>query len=218
MQGCNALFGRPLRDSRNFKEYTVVNQEPDDGITGNSAAPAATPAPLTVAGVSRRSFGKLGMGAGGVILTLASQPGMASVVCASPSQSLSKWKSTHVGATLACSGLSPGYWVQPQHSWPSPLDRTTLKFGAMFACGGRTDYANILVQTLLFPQKFDTNNIGRHFAATYLNIKASKISFLTIDGLRAMWYEWLTTGTYKPTAGVVWDAPRIVIYLKSTMG
>jgi hypothetical protein len=195
----------------------VVNQEPDDGVTGEGGAPGATPAPLTAAGVSRRGFAKLGMGAGGVILTLTSQPGMASAVCASPSQSLSKWKSTHVGTPLACSGLSPGYWYQSFHSWPSPLDRTTLKFGAMIACGGRTDYRDILVQKLLYPQKFDTYNIGRHFAATYLNIKAGKISFLTIEGLQAMWYEWLTTMRYKPTAGVVWDGSQIVAYLRSTM-
>jgi hypothetical protein len=201
----------------NFKEPNVVNQEPDDGLSGENGAPSATPAPLTVAGVSRRGFAKLGMGAGGVILTLASQPGMASVVCASPSQSLSKWKSNHVGTPLACAGLSPGYWVQTFHSWPAPLDRTVLKFGAMFSCGGRADYSDILVQKLLSPQKFDTDNIGRHFAATYLNIKAGKISFLTIPSLQAMWLEWLTTLRYKPTAGVTWGSAQIVAYLKSTM-
>lgn len=207
----------PLGMAAIFKEYTVANQEPDDGVTGEGGAPGATPAPLTAAGVSRRSFAKLGMGAGGVILTLASQPGMASTVCSCPSQSLSKFTSTHPGVIIVCAGVSPGYWVQTFHSWPSPLDRAVLKFGDMFACGGRTDYRDILVQKLLSPQKFDTYNIGRHFAATYLNIKAGKISFLTIPALQAIWYQWLTYGVYHPSAGVTWDGPKIVAYLKSTM-
>jgi hypothetical protein len=203
-----------------FKEHTVATQQPEDSETGKGGAPDATPTELSASGLARRGFAKLGAGAGGVLLTLASQPGMAQTVCASPSQSLSKWKSTHAGVPVQCAGVSPGYWAQTFHSWPSPLQssRATLTFGYMFQCGGRTDYSNILVQKLLWPQKFDTYNIGRHFAATYLNIKANKISFLTIDGIRAMWYEWLTTGFYRPTAGVKWDATQIVSYLKSTMG
>lgn len=193
-------------------------QPPDDGGTGDCGAPDTTPAQLTAAGQARRGFAKLGIGAGGVILTLASQPGMAQTMCASPSQSLSKWKSTHVGEPLQCAGLSPGYWEKTFHSWPSPLDRDTLTFGAMFDCGARADYRDILVQTLLSPQKFDTNNIGRHFAATFLNIKDKKISFLTIEGLQHMWFEYMTTMSYRPTAGVVWDGPKIVAYLQSTMG
>jgi hypothetical protein len=203
-----------------FKEHTVATQQPEDSETGKGGAPVATPAELSASGLSRRGFAKLGAGAGGVLLTLASQPGMAQTVCASPSQSLSKWKSTHAGQQLQCSGVSPGYWVQTFHSWPSPLEtnRATLTFGAMFDCGGRTDYRDILVQDLLSPQKFDTDNIGRHFAATYLNIQANKISFLTLDGIRNIWYEWLTTGFYRPTAGVKWDGTQIVSYLQSTMG
>ena len=203
-----------------IKEHTVATQQPEDSETGKGAAANATPTELSASGLSRRGFAKLGAGAGGVLLTLASQPGMAQTVCASPSQSLSKWKSTHSTQTLQCSGVSPGYWVQSFHSWPGTFEtnRATLTFGYMFDCTGRADYRDILVQTLLSPQDFDTHNIGRHFAATYLNIVSGRISFLSIDGARAMWREWLTTGYYKPTAGVKWDATQIVSYLKSTMG
>lgn len=198
----------------------MATQQPEDSETGKGGAPDATPTEISASGLSRRGFAKLGAGAGGVLLTLASQPGMAQTMCASPSQSLSKWKSTHSTVKLQCAGLSPGYWEKTFHTWPSPCQasRSSLTFGALFDCSNRSDYRDILVQKLLAPQKFDTYNIGRHFAATYLNIQANKISFLTIDGLRTMWREWLTTGYYRPTAGVAWDATKIVNYLKSTMG
>ena len=96
-----------------IKEYTVSTQQPEDSETGKGGAPDATPTELSASGLSRRGFAKLGAGAGGVLLTLASQPGMAQSVCASPSQSLSKWKSTHTGQQLQCRGLSPGYWEKP---------------------------------------------------------------------------------------------------------
>lgn len=199
----------------------MATQQPEDGEAGaiaGGAAPDAAVSTITPAGLARRNFARLGAGAGGVILTLASQPGMASAVCASASQSMSKWTSHHVGARLACSGRSPGYWQY--HSWPNPYEanRKTLKFGNLFPCGSDTVYPNALVQTLCSPQKYDTANIGRHFVATYFNIQAGMINFLDIPTLQRMWYEYITTKQYVPTAGVKpWDATRIVTYLKSIM-
>lgn len=192
-------------------------QQPEGGATGEGGAPDANPAQISPAGLSRRKFAKLGAGAGGVLLTVASQPGMAATVCTCPSQSMSEWASQHPKSTLVCNGVSPGYWVQTFHTWPYPCDRKVMTFGQMFPCGGRTEYRDILVQKLLYPQKFDKDSIGRHFAATYLNIQAGRMSFMTIDALQKIWYEWLSTGVYRPSAGVVWNGARLVAYLKSTM-
>lgn len=204
----------------------MATLHPEDGDTGNGGAAGASPTELSASGLSRRGFTKLGMGAGGVILTLASQPGMAQTVCVSPSQSLSKWSSSHVGVPVRCAGLSPGGWVDHSKKsfrsnapvWPAPQDRHTMKFGAIFACGARADYGSALMDTMLTPQNFDKYNIGRHFAATYLNIMSNRINFLTVPAVQNMWYEWLNNGVYHPTAGVSWDGEAIVAYLKKTMG
>lgn len=199
----------------------MATQQPEDSDTGTGGAPDATPTELSASGLSRRGFAKLGAGAGGVLLTLASQPGMAQTMCASPSQSLSKWKSHHTGQQLRCSGRLPIHWVKTYNSWPSPLQnmRSTLKFGAMYDCTSRPEYGDILVQKLLTLQPFDTAAIGQHFAAAYLNVKANKTSYLDIDTLRNMWREYVMSTTFKPTAGVPpWGANAIVSYLKSTMG
>lgn len=198
---------------------------PEDD-TGNGNASGAAPSELSASGLSRRGFARLGTGAGGVLLTLVSQPGMASVVCASPSQSLSKWSSHHVGEPVQCSGLSPGGWKDnPKASansngtppWPSPQDRQTLMFSSIFPSGARSPYSTALMDTMLSPQSLDAFNIGGHFAATYLNIISNRINFLTVSGLQIMWNEWFINGVYHPTAGITWDGEAIVAYLKSTM-
>lgn len=203
----------------------TLHREDDDTSVGG--ARNATPTELSASGLSRRGFAKLGTGAAGIILTLTSQPGMADVVCASASQSLSKWTSHHPNTALQCSGLSPNGWaLNPTTAslknngtppWPALQDRQTLLFSSIFPSGVREGYSTILMDTILTPQDFDKYNIGRHFAATYLNVISNRINFLTVAGVQAMWQEWFTSGVYHPTAGVTWDGEQVVTYLKSTM-
>jgi hypothetical protein len=56
-----------------------------------------------------------------------------------------------------------------------------------------------------------------HMAATYLNICAGHIDFLTVDRLQEIWVEVSTTGVYKPTAGVTWSREELKEYFKATM-
>lgn len=65
---------------------------------------------------SRRRFGKSGLAASGVILTLASQPVLGQFACQSPSGFQSGNVSTHGQPTL-CDGLTPGYWQAPNKVW-----------------------------------------------------------------------------------------------------
>jgi hypothetical protein len=180
-----------------------------------SEQPTAAEA-LPEGGASRRRFAKAAsLGAGGVIMTLASQRGMATAICASPSQSLSKWQSGHPGQTRKCAGLSPGYWKQTGHSWPLGLDRTTLKFSDVFYAPD--SYAAILLATILDPQDYDTNKVAMHLAATWLNVRANLIDFLTEQDVQNIWHEYATTLQYKPTAGVTWSGADLVTYLQGTM-
>ncbi|MFS2015513.1 hypothetical protein ACEN88_02920 [Massilia sp. CT11-108] len=191
------------------------------------------PAPsLTKRGAARRRLAKAGMGAG-VLATLESKSAMASMVCRSPSGSLSDGLSTsHYGPKApACGGLSPGYWKQPQHAWPVSRD---LKFTDVFyaaspgtACPVRAasydegkcynpgSYFCAKLEDMLNPQPFDTNKVGMHLVAAYLNLEQKLIDFIDLNDLKTMWSELQTTGRYSPTAGVYWDNAQVANYLCS---
>lgn len=183
----------------------------------STAGPAS--AGMSARGLARRRFGKAGAGASGVLLTLVSQPGMACDICKAPSGSLSGGLKSHTGPAVACSGLSPGYWKN-HSSWPSGC-ATTTRFSSVFNCAGlnKNTYgaATTTLKSILSHQTFDSSNLGMHMAATYLNIRSGRIGFLTVVGLQKIWYDWQRYGYYAPTAGVKWDAARIVTYLAGTM-
>jgi hypothetical protein len=189
---------------------------------------------LTQRGAARRRLAKVGVGAG-VLATLESKSAMASMVCRSPSGSLSNGLSTsHYGTTApTCEGLSPGYWKQPQHAWPAAVSRTAM-FSSVFyagsapaACPARAasysndsyynpgSYACATLEDMLSHQDFDNNNVGMHLVAAYLNVMSKKVSFLEPTDLQTMWSELQTTGRYSPTAGVYWDNSQVANYLSS---
>lgn len=162
---------------------------------------------------SRRRFGKSGLAASGVLLTLASRPVLGCEVCKSPSGFLSGNLSTHGGPSI-CEGRSPGYWKN-QTSWPI-ANRSTCKFSSVFTCRPRSPYATVTMLNLLSPQDFDSNNLGMHLVAAYLNAMQGWTPFLTVERIESMFSEWQATGYFSPTAGVKWSAAEIVDYLKRT--
>lgn len=77
--------------------------------------PEAGAAPSS-AGISRRRLFKGAAAGTGVLLTVHARTALGGAVCESPSQAFSGNLSRPDGNSAACSGgLSPGYWVQPQH-------------------------------------------------------------------------------------------------------
>lgn len=200
--------------------------------------------PLSAKGAARRRFTRAGLGASGVLLTLASQPGMAQTICTTPSGSLSGGLQSRAPQTVVCQGLSPGYW-KGHNDWPAGYTRDTLNTqgivsgtGTLFtdgargfpvsslkkksASGGSTvptsyDSPYCTFDRILDHQDFDDQNFGMHLAATMLNIKSGRISFLTADQLVNMWNEVRTRGWFEPTANVKWYPYDIVNYLKGTM-
>ena len=188
---------------------------------------------LTQRGAVRRRLAKIGMGAG-VLATLESKSAMASMVCRAPSGSLSNGlAASHYanGTAPACNGLSPGYWKQSQHAWPVSRD---LMFTSVFyalspgtTCPVRADsykngdcynpgsYYCARLEDMLNHQDFDTNNVGMHLVAAYLNLQAKYIGFIELTDLQTMWSELQTTGRFSPTAGVYWDNAQVANYLSS---
>ena len=176
------------------------------GSAGTKAAPEA---------LSRRNFTKAGIGASGVLLTLASQPGMASSICRTPSGSLSGGLQSRA-PVVSCSGQLPSYYASGT-TFPGTVSVDTL-FGDVFTCNATygATFGAAKLQTILTHQGFDTVNLGMYLAATYLNIASNRIGFLTLVQLQDIWRDWQALGYYSPTAGTNWDASSIVTYLSGT--
>lgn len=184
---------------------------------GSGPAPHDVPAGLSATGASRRRFAKVASGGAGVILTLASQPGMATAVCSAPSQSLSLTHSNRPGQVVACNGVSPGFWKNSDN-WPAGVNKQTALFSDFYSCTYAQDFVGKTVYDALTPPNaYDNNNLGCHMAAEYLNVLQGYISFLTLQDLKNIWNEISRTGVYKPSAGVVWQPTDLVDYLKKTM-
>jgi hypothetical protein len=78
-------------------------------------------------------------------------------------------------------------------------------------------YQCALMDEVLTRQSYDANELGMYMAATYLNIRANYVTFLTPEALQEIWVEVSTSGVYRPTAGVIWSREELKDYFKSTM-
>ena len=194
----------------------MVDHEQD----GNTAAPLATPAiaPLTPRGVARRRIA--GLGASGVLMSVASSSAMA-LVCKSPSGALSGNLNSH-RPTVTCAGVSPGYWKNHPEDWPSELLPADL-FSKIFACNTELG-AFACMDVLGKPQSadgtnLDKQNVAAHILATYLNVCTGRITFLTRQAVLNMWGQIHVHGVYTPTSGALpWTREKLVDYLSSTQG
>lgn len=122
---------------------------------------------------------------------------------------------------LICAGRSPGFWTSaanpthPNHSFWVTAGGEGVLFSSVFGSGfdGKT-----LKQVLNTTGNANYAALGRHLAASYLNLKIAgwiPPTVFTQSDLVEMWNG--RTGSYEPTAGVTWGAGQIVNYLKTTM-
>jgi hypothetical protein len=192
-----------------------VNHQDRDSATGVAGAPHNP---------GRRRFASTGAKASGVILTLASAPGMATE-CRSPSGSVSgTLKSSPGTQTVVCAGLSPGYWKNWPQAWPPGCypeasgTRAATTFASVFPNGSTSLYqTGTLMEVLKSNEKGeDPYNLGAHLVAAYLNVKSRKINYLTVEQLKTIWHNLYTYGYYQPKAGERWYAERVAQYLEST--
>lgn len=104
---------------------------------------------------ARRRFMRTGLGAAGVLMTLASQPGMATDMCATPSGTLSGGLQSHHGNAYACAGQSPGYWKN-HRGWPAGCQPAT-PFPQVFAVdpAHAATYGSVSCGDIPSHQKFD---------------------------------------------------------------
>lgn len=179
------------------------------------------PAGMSAKGVARRRFAKAGAGASaGAILTLASQPAMATV-CMAPSKVCSGNHSPKT-VKLACAGVSPGYWKTHHWAWKGALTDGTSLFRFTFPTSGHCSaLSGYKCFDIVDPTKVangaDQNNVAMHIMATLLNVRSKRIDFLTENQVLGIWNAYARDGYYQPTVNVKWYGPEIVNYLKSTM-
>ncbi|MDQ1815005.1 hypothetical protein [Massilia scottii] len=214
----------------------MTNNEQQDRPSGEPAQPQAG---LSVSGNARRRFTRAGVGVSGVLMTLASQPGMAATTCASPSGSLSNGlQSSHrPDNPLTCGGNSPGFYANNPAGWPS-TPASTRHFKDIFPVNaGQAALGELALVDVLKTngkknggnsgkgpfksEDLDPHNVASHVVAAYLNIQTKRSTVLTETQLRNIWREYQTTGGgklgyYAPTAGIKWYGDDIVAYLKTT--
>ncbi|MHB1293181.1 MAG: hypothetical protein ACYCY5_13495 [Sulfuricella sp.] len=222
----------------------MTTKEHPNGKMAEQSLPQGATSPAQSVDESRRRFGKSGLAASGVILTLASQPVLGQWACLSPSGFQSGNVSTHGQPTL-CDGRTPGYW-QTADWQRAGLDRGTCtptpnngngngnvcnkstewSGGAQFSTyfnvtGNATRYADKSLMSILWMNGTGTEDpeqLGAHIVAALLNAHMEWTKdVLTVQAVKDMFNEWAATGSYAPTAGVTWNRTQIVAYLQTTM-
>lgn len=209
----------------------MAHQDQPDGDaieTGNVTANAPA---LPPAGAARRRFA--GLGASGVILTLASQPAMASsLMCNSLSAAGS---AVHSQSTtpIVCNGLSPGYYhiaanwagtgIDPNGMFKNyfstaGVGRLLIPYTMLQIVNGNWAIKSVTGKITYPTTNPDAYNVARHVIATWLNVLSHRVSFFTVEKVMGMWSEYAATSHYVPTAGAQpWDGTTLVTHLKERM-
>jgi hypothetical protein len=169
----------------------------------------------------RRRFLGAGAGVAPVVLTLASQPALASN-CFTPSRALSnnmsvvfRSQQANAGQNFTCNGKGSVKSYRESHTtWPDKVLPSTARFSHFFTGPGTS--TELLTRIL-------TNSPGSveaAFIAALFNIRGGAASSIPADvlsesKLKAIWTEFKTKGFYELYAGgPKWDGAAIQTYLR----
>jgi len=186
--------------------------------------PSHEPANLAESGrpeAARRRLLQGGLAAAPVLMTLVSRPVLGQVV--TPSAFVSG-NASRVAASATSSGRTPEYWKQDQnfYAWPHPYYPTSLggpggHSATLFDKVFTPHYSGKTLLDVLSDGSGPPNDVAGHVVAALLNIAAGLTPVITVQTVKDIWTEYITTGYYEPTAGTHWDHGQIVTYLDSTM-
>ena len=209
-------------------------------MSEQSQSPSPTPDDRETSGpqaatgkLSRRKLLRAGLGATPVVLTVASQPVMAtSSTCASAS-AFGSINASRPRQIESCGGCKPEYWRNTTcyPRWPSgyyPQSSLYTPATQFDACFGST--GGYYGKSLLYVMKTTNSgkdDVARHCAAALLNAAKglTPSTVLSVRAVKDVWSSYVRRGYYEPTAGVRWYAYSsspagsggIVEWLKSTM-
>lgn len=199
----------------------MANENQQNDVSEQSGAAVPGDSALSKRGVSRRRFARAGAGAGGVLLTLVSQPGLACEVCRTPSGYQSTKGATGAqskAAQVTCTGKGPNHWKT--NGWPSSC-KSNNTFGTYFDCSrsGAKAYSAIKCMDILTPanNSGDKGQVAKYLMASYLNVLSGKSTFITTTTLNNIWRDYASNSTYTVMAGVKWTSYDILDYLRRTM-
>lgn len=143
----------------------MTTQEHPNGKMAEQSLPQDATSPVRSVDESRRRFGKSGLAASGVILTLASQPVLGQWACLSPSGFQSGNASPH-GQPPLCDGRTPGYW-QAKKDWPSPCTTGTCSNAKNLSSNDPVDWMG----GTPFCGTFNCGTYGAHYQSACLPVK-----------------------------------------------
>jgi hypothetical protein len=200
------------------------NQDKNAPLSSDSQI---APVPLLDAkGVARRRFARAGAGATGVILTLQSQPAMATYrTCVAPSGFTSA--TTSLTPTRACTNNEdPSYWESYPRKWSSRafVEHTEL-FGSYFKYGGGyQSLAELSLYDVLCRKSekviaADPSGISRLCVAAWLNARMNQQSaaVLTPERVVDIWKQYAEKGEFAPEPKATpWQGSYIFSYLRTT--
>ncbi|MDB5960856.1 MAG: hypothetical protein JWP59_2150 [Massilia sp.] len=204
-----------------------LEQSNDDGSTPTVRTESGEV--LSAKGNARRRFTRqAGAGTAGVLLTLASQPGMATNMakCQAPSRQMSLMHggSPRANDGVACSPANPVVWSHPNCSWP--VSKTACMRDVL-PCGSSTYGTYKLMDIVSQGCNYSTGTMsdlsgnpmadfGRALVTTYLNVASGKIGFLNQESVVSMYVAMTTTMQYRVDATTVWNMADLTAYLKKT--
>lgn len=190
---------------------TTENHDLQTG-DGAQSVPASTPDTLGKVGASRRRLA--GLGATGVVMTLASQSAMAAAMCRAPSGAMSGTLS-HAPAGLSCTGRLPEWWACNHSAWGATGVATTGYFKDYFDTRHVSGLGSLRTLDVLSSPLYET--LPMYIMAAYLNVASGKNNFITSERLTTIWNEWRANRSFVPSTGAQpWNTADIVLYLKST--
>lgn len=193
--------------------------------TGAQDASAPVLAPK---GAARRRFARAGVGATGVILTLQSQPAMATYgKCVSPSGFVSATTGTSLNPIRSCmSNEDPFYWQTNKTRWSSraftnPHDRFDLYFTCPkgYAALARLTLYDVLCRKTSTIQAADPSGISRLCIAALLNARMNQQGAVVLSPERVqdIWNQYAQTNVFFPAKNATpWPRSVIANYLKTT--
>ncbi|HEV8259862.1 MAG TPA: hypothetical protein VGQ19_03785 [Burkholderiales bacterium] len=157
-------------------------------------------------------------------MTLVSRPVLAAQ-CTTPSGYVSLNAST-AGRGVTCAGRRPSYWSTSQSygDWTPPYFPTTVggpgghqatRFDDVFAphYSGKTLLQVVSLQGLGMDP---ANPVAQLIVAALLNAAKGWTPVLTVQAVKGIWSEYITTGAFSPSSGASWNASEIIEYVLTT--
>lgn len=180
---------------------------------------------IKFSGESRRRFATSGLAVSGIILTLASRPVLGDTFCLSPSGFISGNTSQHGDCPIPVALSAVSHYSKSgetligafPHSLPEASYNSRLLSDMLTTPWPEPHAASIKAHVSAPPNPpLQTQELLKYLVIALLRARGGATPFLTVSTIQSMFYEWQASGTFAPTAGVIWSASQLIEYLKLT--